>query len=387
MRFRIENNYLFFGDMEISELSYTENNKFSIYEFGCSYTTDENLFDNFDWSFLEELKIIDFLEDVSFTFFEGENLIYLGKKNGKLFLSVSFPIFPHTWEKDYSYRKFINEFEEFIEDKENFYLETDDVMTHIITTLEMQVDENFISLRNRVKESFFKEYNDFFYINKIENTIFFSKEHLTAGISILQYFGKLLQEKYPNEKVSVSIKQEDLKVTMVIETPDGKKEEIEEYLNRYGMVITNQITPQEFATNPIQLIELKQELREAQNKILFQQELLSLKDDTYKNRIISLEDEVIFLRKEFSDALLTNKENIQILLNSLLTKDKLIKKLTKSIESRNDVETKQLLLELKEKDSKGYISLKQHIDNAIIGGIVNAPSWIQFTVGILSKVG
>lgn len=87
---------------------------------------------------------------------------------------------------------------------------------------------------------------------------------------------------------------------MIIETPDGKKEEIEEYLNRYGMVVTNQITPQEFASNPSQLIELKQELRKTQNKILFQQDLLSLKDDTYKSRIISLEDEVKFLRKEFS---------------------------------------------------------------------------------------
>ena len=88
MRFRIENNYLFFGDIEISELSYMENNKFSIYEFGCSYTTDENLFDNFDWSFLEELKIIDFLEDVSFTFFEGENLIYLDQLVFRFFLTL-----------------------------------------------------------------------------------------------------------------------------------------------------------------------------------------------------------------------------------------------------------------------------------------------------------
>lgn len=380
VRFRIENNYLFYGDIEISELSYIKNKKFNIYEFGCSYSADGNLFDNFNWSFLEELKTIDFLEDVCFNFFEGENLIYLGKKEGKLFLSISFPIIPHTWEENYSYRRFIKEFEEFIEDKENIYLETDDVMTHIITTLEMQVDENFISLINRVKELFNREYNEFFYINKIENSISFSKEHFPAGISILQFFGKLLQEKYPNEKVSVSIKQEGLKVTMTIETPDGKKEEIEEYLNRYGMVVTNQITPQEFASNPIQLIELKQELREAQNKILFQQELLSLKDDTYKNRIKSLEDEVNFLRKEFSTILLTNKENIEVLLKSLLTKDKLIKKLTKSIENRNNDETKQLLSELKEKDFKGYISLKEHIDNVIVGNLTNAPAWIEFLI-------
>ena len=172
---------------------------------------------------------------------------------------------------------------------------------------------------------------------------------------------------------------------MNIETPDGKKEEIEEYLNRYGMVITNQITPQEFTSNPIQLIELKQELREAQNKILFQQELLSLKDDTYKNRIISLEDEVKFLRKEFSNALLTNKENIEILLSSLLTKDKLIKKLTKSIEKRDITETKQLLLELKKEDSKGYVSLKEHIDNIIVGNLTNTSAWLEFLITHFSK--
>ena len=250
----------------------------------------------------------------------------------------------------------------------------------------------FVDKNERLKDT-----EDFF-LNEIENTqkkifqhcninrnIEFPPEHLTAGISILQYFGKILQEKYPNENVGETIKQEGLRVTMNIETPDGKKEEIEEYLNRYGMVITNQITPQEFTSNPIQLIELKQELREAQNKILFQQELLSLKDDTYKNRIISLEDEVKFLRKEFSNALLTNKENIEILLSSLLTKDKLIKKLTKSIEKRDITETKQLLLELKKEDSKGYVSLKEHIDNIIVGNLTNTSAWLEFLITHFSK--
>ena len=250
----------------------------------------------------------------------------------------------------------------------------------------------FVDKNERLKDT-----EDFF-LNEIENTqkkifqhcninrnIEFPPEHLTAGISILQYFGKILQEKYPNEKVGVTIKQEGLRVTMNIETPDGKKEEIEEYLNRYGMVITNQITSQDFTSNPIQLIELKQELREAQNKILFQQELLSLKDDTYKNRIISLEDEVKFLRKEFSNALLTNKENIEILLSSLLTKDKLIKKLTKSIEKRDITETKQLLLELKKEDSKGYVSLKEHIDNIIVGNLTNTSAWLEFLITHFSK--
>lgn len=225
------------------------------------------------------------------------------------------------------------------------------------------------------------------YINPILKIINFSSEHLTAGSSILQYFGKLLQEKYPNEKVSVSIKQEGLKVTMLIETPDGKKEEIEEYLNRYGMVITNQITPQEFTSNPIQVLELETKLNQAEQEIRFQKKLIALQDKTYDENLISLKDEVNYLRSELSALRVSSNENIQLLLTSLLKKDKIINKLTKSIENKDDKETKQLLLELKEKDAQGYISLKQHIDNAIIGGLVNAPSWIQFTLEIMKRVG
>lgn len=223
--------------------------------------------------------------------------------------------------------------------------------------------------------------------NIIERAIKFSPEHLSAGSSILQYFGKLLQEKYPNEEVSISLKQEGLKVTMIIETPEGKKEEIEEYLNRYGMVVTNQITSQEFTSNPIQVLELETKLSQAEQEIKFQKKLLTLQDKTYDQNLTSLKDEVKFLRNELSALRISNNENIQLFLSSLIKKDKLINKLTKSIEKRDDKKTKQLLLELREKDSQGYTSLKEHIDNAIIGGIVNAPSWIQFTVGVFSKVG
>ncbi len=379
-KFDEKNSQLWFDDLYVGEVSKTEENNVSE---ECNFIVEEVNSEVVEKIY--SLKQEDLLED--FAIYLLDESFILQKKENKAFVIKHFTYFLEEWDKDISLKYFLDNFPKFIENDNSFEFNYNGDSFMITAEFEL-IDSSTI------KESLVKidtilnsKIDEFIHSKNINKIINFSSEHLTAGISILQYFGKILQEKYPNEKVSVSIKQEALKVIMSIETPDGKKEEIEEYLNRYGMVITNQITPQEFATNPIQLIELKQELREAQNKILFQQELLSLKDDTYKNKIISLEDEVKFLRKEFSEALLTSKENIHILLNSLLTKDKLIKKLTKSIENRNDDETKQLLLELKEKDSKGYISLQQHIDNAIIGGIVNAPSWIQFIVGILSKVG
>lgn len=307
------------------------------------------------------------------------------KRKNKLEVTCNFSIDVITWEEKISIKRFNKlfrnewkkykkwEFESIIDRfGDNYY--------DIFITFEFDYDLMIKEAVHIIKNKFEKVKSKIINFNKIENIISFSPEHLSAGSSILQYFGKLLQEKYPDEKVSVSIKQEGLKVTMIIETPDSKKEEIEEYLNKYGMVIMNQLPPEEFTVNPIQLLELKQELRDAQNKIAFQQELLILKDDTYKNRVLTLEDEVKFLREEFSALRTSNNENIQQLLSSLMKKDKLMKKLTKSIEKRDDKETEQLLLKLKDKDNQGYVSLKEHIDTVIVGGVVNAPSWIQFVL-------
>lgn len=377
-KFDEENSQLWFDDLYVGEVSKTEEN--DVYE-KCNFIVDEVNSEVVEKIY--SLKQEDLLED--FVIYLLDKSFILQKKGNKAFVIKHFTYFLEEWDKDISLKYFLDNFPKFIENDNFFEFNYDG--EYFMVTVEFELIDS-----STIKESLVEidticnsKIDEFIHSKNINKIINFSSEHLTAGISILQYFGKILQEKYPNEKVSVSIKQEALKVIMSIETPDGKKEEIEEYLNRYGMVVTNQITPQEFTSNPIQLIELKQELREAQNKILFQQELLSLKDDTYKNRIISLEDEVKFLRKEFSNALSTNKENIEILLSSLLTKDKLIKKLTKSIEKRDITETKQLLLELKKEDSKGYVSLKEHIDNIIVGNLTNTSAWLEFLITHFSK--
>ena len=361
------NNILFFGDECLGELS--EDEKIDSIELTSS---------EFGNKFLN-LRDEDIMDNININIYVG-HINYIKKVLNKTIIELSNDYLLSEWNFELTPNAYVdfmnkNNIDSFVEDGYVFNSLKKELVGEL--SIEDCINDFILKINELNTELVLK--------NKINQSISFSQEHLSAGISILQYFGKLLQEKYPNEKVSVSIKQEGLKVTMIIETPDGKKEEIEEYLNRYGMVVTNQITPQEFTSNPIQLIELKQELREAQNKILFQQELLSLKDDTYKNRIISLEDEVKFLRKEFSNALLTNKENIEILLSSLLTKDKLIKKLIKSIEKRDITETKQLLLELKKEDSKGYVSLKEHIDNIIVGNLTNTSAWLEFLITHFSK--
>lgn len=379
-KFDEKNSQLWFDDLYVGEVSKTKEK--DMYE-KCNFIVEEVNSEVIEKIYF--LKKEDLLED--FAIYLLDESFSLQKKENKAFVIKYFTYFLEEWDKDISLKYFLDNFPKFIENDNSFEFNNDGDYFMLIVGFELIDGSTIKEFLVKIDTIIDSKIDEFIHSKNINKIINFSLEHLTAGISILQYFGKILQEKYPNEKVSVSIKQEGLKVTMTIETPDGKREEIEEYLNRYGMVVTNQITPQEFTSNPIQVLELETKLRAAEMEIGFQKKLLALQDKTYDENIILLKDEVKYLRNELSTLRNLNNENIQILLNSLLRKDKIINKLTKSINNRNDIETKQLLLELKEKDSKGYISLKQHIDNAIIGGIVNAPSWIQFTVGILSKVG
>ena len=77
----------------------------------------------------------------------------------------------------------------------------------------------------------------------------FPAEYHQAGLSILEYFGTVVRQKYPDTAVKVRIEQEGLKVRMVIETPEGKKEPIEKTLTEYGLVVVGEKKPAEFLTD------------------------------------------------------------------------------------------------------------------------------------------
>ncbi len=56
---------------------------------------------------------------------------------------------------------------------------------------------------------------------KIARSIEFPPGYKQAGTSILNYFGEVLEQKYPDKDVKVRIEQHGLKVTMVIESALG----------------------------------------------------------------------------------------------------------------------------------------------------------------------
>ncbi|MCP4353758.1 MAG: toll/interleukin-1 receptor domain-containing protein [Desulfobacterales bacterium] len=120
--------------------------------------------------------------------------------------------------------------------------------------------------------------------NLITRSIKFPPEYHQAGISILNYFSTVLRKKYPDVKATVQIKQEDLKVTMIIDPLEGKREVIEKALDEYGLVVTGKMMLEEYTDDRLLLIELKSELRNAQYRIETQKELLQYQEREMKKQ-------------------------------------------------------------------------------------------------------
>jgi len=112
----------------------------------------------------------------------------------------------------------------------------------------------------------------------IIRSIEFPEQYKQAGVSILNYFSEILRKKYHETNATIQIKQEGLKVSMIIDPMDGNREVIEKALYDYSNLLNGNMTPEEFTNDRLLLIELKTELRMAQVRIETQKELLQNKD-------------------------------------------------------------------------------------------------------------
>jgi hypothetical protein len=127
---------------------------------------------------------------------------------------------------------------------------------------------------------------------KIERSIEFPPEYWTAGNSILSYFSHILSIKYPNQNIKVKIEQEGLLLRMIIDTPEGTTETIEQTFNDYVMVISRQLPPESLLTDPFEVMALKNKLEIAELELRQAKELFAIVSDKDRQRINSLEMKV-----------------------------------------------------------------------------------------------
>lgn len=109
----------------------------------------------------------------------------------------------------------------------------------------------------------------------VNRCIEFPLEYHQAGLGILNYFGTVLREKYPDHKAKVKIEQDGLKVRLIIESENGDREIIEKALQEYELVVRGEAMPESLFESRAKVLELKSELRIAQVRIEGQRDIIA----------------------------------------------------------------------------------------------------------------
>ncbi len=221
--------------------------------------------------------------------------------------------------------------------------------------------------------------------NTITRSISFKPEHHSAGLAILQNFGTLLSQKYPDGDVAFTIEQQGLKITMIIEHPEGDQEVVEDYLNRYGLVVAGQITPEQFTTDPLAIMELKRQIIHMEGEIKWAAEKQRMLEGTIVNQDI----QITHFQDQMKVMLLANQSHISNnndLLKSFFeltnTKDKntndLIEQLVNSAKKNDRVQANTISTKLINSSPSVIDKVNEFVLTTMASAGGNTPAWIDF---------
>lgn len=133
--------------------------------------------------------------------------------------------------------------------------------------------------------------------------ITFPPEYRDAGVAILAYFAKVLEEKCPEAGARVSIVQEGNTVRLQIQSDSGHLQTVERTLEEYGRVVRGEIEPRQFLSDPAAATDLTNKLEITRLELrLKEQSFLQYRDITEK-RIVNLDDQVKTLMNMMGDQL------------------------------------------------------------------------------------
>lgn len=221
--------------------------------------------------------------------------------------------------------------------------------------------------------------------DSITKSINFEPEHHSAGLAILQNFGSILRNKYPEGDVAFSIEQSGLKVTMTIEHPEGQREIVEDYLNRYGLVVSGMISPEQYTQNPLEIMDLKRQLINYESELKWAHE-----KQLMLQGIVSKQDlDLAYFKSKLETVLLDNRtlslqhaDFTKELLGKLNTQDdnltQLVKQLIKSAEQHNQQEIHAVSTKIAKTNPTILEKIKEFTFITIASAGANTPAWIEY---------
>jgi hypothetical protein len=117
--------------------------------------------------------------------------------------------------------------------------------------------------------------------NKLIFKIRLPASHLNAGTSLINYISTLISHKF-NTSSSVTIKQEGHNITLMIDTQEGMREEIEKLIHDYVLFVRGDLPAERILSDPSHIQDLKNLLMIAQLQLQLNQGHLASAEDTLK---------------------------------------------------------------------------------------------------------
>jgi len=224
---------------------------------------------------------------------------------GAVFVSITRSFRTNLWKHPWSIQEYMDEFRRMVERERRFEASWDERWMASISSPFFVVLFSLKDIDAVIGEEISRRENDMLELHalteaslesklgytdaeRIVRSIEFPPEYHRSGITILSYFADVLRHKNLSEEVKVSIEQNGLTVTLVIESPTGQRELIERVLETYALVVTGKQPVDTLTTDPYEMAELKSQLRLASAQIENQRDLLALKSSEAEETKASL---------------------------------------------------------------------------------------------------
>lgn len=156
----------------------------------------------------------------------------------------------------------------------------------------------------------------------VAREITFEPHQKQAGIQILSYFQEVVDTKYKNKNVRVSIRQEGSKVIMIIISPDDNtKEEVEKTFEEYASVVVGDKSVDSFLDDKLEILALQSKLDIVNAELRNMERILDLKDESirfFKNVIeqsVSTQPQIHIMggnSYSFANSVIDNEVNVEV---------------------------------------------------------------------------
>lgn len=126
--------------------------------------------------------------------------------------------------------------------------------------------------------------------NKLIFKIRLPAYHLNAGTSLINYISTLIDHKFSTSS-KVTIKQEGLNITLMIDTQEGMREKVEQLIHDYVLFVRGELPAEKILSDPSQIQDLKDLLMIAQMQLQLKQGHLASTKDNLKllqNQVVKL---------------------------------------------------------------------------------------------------